>query len=401
VSVNVGFFGPVAGVKPLLDKIPGNSRVQGLKQGLIKGLDTATAAGGQAGLAWSGNLLRDSKTKQWMLNIGGVKMPLGNLAKAPSGNDGTIMNYAKKPIARSNNEEAYTRGANPFTRADETRSASGEPLNHADPVAAIAGDIRSLQARVEGKGASPVRTNADAARVLDLAIGLSKSVSPQEAQKWKRVEGSSDLSVRDNALSSKERVKLGETLKMLDKYGTYFGSNTVKAAAQEATKSPGPPARADGSDAEAQSFARDVFAGKFRGQATRQYNLGDGVRDLALGVSRWVAPASTLISDDGTMAPDTGNPAIGLQRKSKGFTERMAKDGGALKMLGLKVPSSMSAKAAETKASAVVNELVRVRLVFDKNQPDTAENRYQAFKAMSPAERSAVAKQVQEALLRP
>jgi hypothetical protein len=401
MSVNVGFFGPVARLKPLLDKIPSNSKTHGIKQGLINGLDKATAAGGQAGFAWSGNLLRDSKTKQWTLNVGGVKMPLGDLTEAPNGNAGAVMNYAKKPIARSNNEEAYLRGANPFARADETRSSSGVPLNHADLVASIAGDIRSLQARVEGKDASPVRTNADAARVLDRAIGLTESVSPREAQKWRHVEGSSDMSVRGDALSSGERVKLNETLKKLAKAGTYFGSDTVKAAAQEATKSLGAKARADGGDAEAQSFARDVFAGKFRGQATRQPNIVDGMRDAGLGLSRWAAPISTLISDDGTMAPDNGNPAIALQRKAKGFTDRVAKDGGALKTLGLKVSTSMSAKVAEAKASAALNEAVRLRVVFHSQKPDTAENRYQTFKSMSPTERRVVAKQVQEALLKP
>lgn len=399
VSVNVGFFGPVAGVKPVLEKVLSNSKTQGLKRGLIRGLDAATAAGGQAGFAWSGTLLRDSKTKQWTLNIGGVKMPLGDLAKAPKGSVGASVNYAKKPIARGNNEEAYTRGANPFARADETRSASGAYLNHTDPVASIAGDVRALQLRVEGKDASPVRSNKHAARVLSLAIGLSKSMTPQEARKWRQVEDVKNQSIHRDALSPKERVKLDETLSKLDKADMYFGSDAVKAAAQEASRASGMASRAKGGNAE-QTFVRDVFAGKFRGQARRQYSFGDVVRDLALGLNRLAAPVSTLFSDDGTMAPDNGNPDLGLRRKAKGFTDRVAKDGGALQQLGVKAPATMNAKAAEDKASAALSEAVRHRVVFYSKLPDTAENRYQAFKAMSPAEKRAVAARVQAELNR-
>jgi hypothetical protein len=394
ISVNVGFFGPATGLKSQVDKMSSAGKSKWVKTGLEAAVNGANATGSQAGFAWRGTVQFDSKTKEATLNVSGLKVPLKDF-KMPDTKTGVdAVNYGNKPIARINNEEAYTKGANPFQRADDTRKADGSYLNHTDPVASIAGDVRSLQTRVEGKNATPARSNADAARVMESAINLSKQMTPQEARKYKQIDGVQDVKLNADAMNSGERQKLQTLLQNMDRAGVYFGSDSVKKAAKEATQTTSNPATGNAAE---NTFTRQVFQGKFRKEAVHQYNFGDGVRDVALGLNRVTAIVTSVF--DAQPVADGTLPKDRMRTESQGFTSRMALQGGSMKALSLKTPSKMTSQAAEAKASDTLSGLIGQRLA-EKNKVASAEARYQEVKGLSAAERKAIAAQVQAELNR-
>jgi hypothetical protein len=395
VSVNAGFFGPPSAAKALVDKIPASGKTKAVRAALETSINAATATGSQVGLAWTGNVIYDAKTKKATLNISGLSIPLKDFTNTSAPTGTKAVNYGNKPIARINNEEAYTKGANPFQRADETRTATGAYLNHTDPVAAIAGDVRSLQNRVEGSSAQPVRSNADAARVLETAIGLSKQMTAQEAKKYKQIDGIQDVKINERAFTPSERNKLSNVLQNLDKAGTYFQSEAVKTAAKEASKLAD---RKTTGDAAEQTFTRQVFAGKFRNQAVHQYNFGDGVRDVALGLNRVTAVVATLF--DAQPLADGTLPKEKMAADAKGFSSRMALKGGTVKALALKTPTSQTRQVAEEKATTALGAVLTQRL-WAKNEYPSAEAKYQEFGRLSADERKAVTARVQAELDRP
>jgi hypothetical protein len=393
-SVNVGFFGPVPNMQKLVNKLPSTGKAGAVKTALETSMNSASATGVQVGFAWSGKVTHNAKTNKVELDLSGFKIPLADLTKAVKTESASITNEQKKTIAQANNQEAYTNGANPFTRADETRDKNGAYLNHGDTVASIAGDVRNWQNKLEGTQAKPVQSNADAARVLETGIEKSAAMSPQDAKKWKNVEGAETLNVRNDALSNSEKSSLERTLAKLDKTGTYFGSEKVKTAAQQASKNLGDTVKVKPEDA---AFTRQVFNGKFRKEAVHQYNFGDGVRDVALGVNRWTAVVTTLFNAapvaDGTLPRDK------MAAESKGFAARMGSQGSTSQQLGLKPAGNKVDPATDAKATDALNTVMSRRLMF-AGKPANAQARVEAFKALTPAERKVVADEVQSTLNR-
>jgi hypothetical protein len=410
ISANAGAFFPLSQAKALVDKMPNNAKTAAFKKTLEGAVAVAKSTDTQVGFAYRGTLEYDTKAKQTVVVVSGVRVPLTNLTKPDSDSvqkPTESTNEGKKPIARANNEEAYTNGANPFERADQTGAKTGGYLNHGDRVADIAADVRQWQNKVEGPNAKPVRSNADAARVLETAVERSESTTPEEAKKHKQIADGLDISVRNDALSRSERQQLTNTLLKLDKQGQYFGSDKVKAAAREARQHFGdsnlysankPSTKSAADQATEAQFTREVFQGKFRKDAVHQYNLGDGVRDAAVfGLNRFVAAAATVFDaaplSDGTM------PVAKMARESQGFSVRMASQGSTMQQLGLGAKGRKVDAATDARATEALNTAMSRRLTF-AGKPVSAQAKYDAFKALTPAEKQAVAAEVRSTLNR-
>jgi hypothetical protein len=386
-SVNFGFFGSPAALRQLVDQLPAGGRAGKVKEAIEALLATASAGGQQLGLAWRGTLQLNRDTGQLDLNVSGVRIPLADLQAALQ--DVNAINYGNKPIARVNNEEAYLNGANPFQRADDTRVPGGPYVNHGDPVAAIAGDILALQDRLDqldGLGSPNIRTNDQARRFLEGAIGRSTWLSPEERRRQGNISGIEDIPVSERAMAPEDRAKLQGLLVQLHRYGLYFGSPTIEAAARSAASL----APTQGTP-EDRAFVRDVFQGKFRHASLDGYDAGDLARDITLGLNRWTAALSIL--DAGGTARD--DIMLDQSRnRLEGFQQRMNREGGTLAALNLRLPAGVSAADAEALATSMLaSELApQVRAA---GRELSAQSLYEQFQRLGAAQRSALAREIQ------
>jgi hypothetical protein len=380
-SVNLGFFGSPAALKTLVDRMPSGGRAGQFKQALAKAIDLAAAGGNQVGVAWRGTLQLNSSTGKLDLNVSGFKIPLADFSNAVDA--AARLNYGNKPVARLNNEEAYLNGANPFDHARATKTPAGQFVNHGDPVSSIAGGVLRLQASMLPDDKTPVRNNADAARVLGLAIERSKVVSAAD----QRIYGETDpTGGRVRSLTGPQRETLNAVLTQMDRYGVFFGSKAVEQAAKE-TRSGTQPAPVDN---EERSFVRDVFEGEFRKSTDLNGNDGfDTAKDIALGISRWGVVVEPFLNPP----PLANNDVIlkGNEVDAKAFAARMDTLGGVMKALGLKMPSGIDTGQYEALVNGNLSWQMRERLIARKQQDTSPDARFQEFKALTSAERRAAA----------
>jgi hypothetical protein len=390
VSVNFGFYGSPAAVRQLIDRLPASGRAGKVKEALEAVLATASAGGTKLGLAWRGTLQMNRDTGQVDLNLSGVKIPLRDLEAAMR--DSAAINYGDKPIARINNEEAYLRGANPFQRADDTREPNGgRYVNHTDPVAAIAGDVLTLQDRLESTQAANIRTNAQARSFIEHAIERSTWLSPEQRRRFANVEGIETARVDPNPMSAADKAKLQGLLVQLHRHGLYFGSAKIEAAAREAATQNG----ARPADNETRAFVREVYQGQFRYAHLDGYDAGDLARDVALGVNRWAAVITELFRAEPTARDDILRQQH--RNTATGFAERMKREGGTLATLGLKVPPGMSSAAAEQLAtSLLIGELIPG--VRAAGRTISAQSLHDQLQQLGGAQRQAIAREIQGAL---
>jgi hypothetical protein len=348
---------------------------QRLAAAVSSGAGSAPTIGATYYTPWSG------------LVVSGVKIPLGDLEAAMR--ESAAINYGDKPIARVNNEEAYLKGANPFQHADDTRVPNGGPyVNHSDPVAAIAGDVLTLQDRLESTQAANIRTNDQARRFIEYAIERSTWLSPEQRRRLANVEGIETAPVDPNPMSAADRAKLQGLLLQLHRHGLYFGSAKIEAAAREAATQNG----ARPADNETGAFVRAVYEGQFRYASLDGYDAGDLARDVALGLNRWTAVTTEVFRAEPSARDDIALQQI--RNTATGFAERMKREGGTLAALGLRVPPGMSSADAEQRAT---------RSLFDKLVPraraagrtTSAQSLYEQFQQLGGAQRQAIAREIQ------
>lgn len=395
-SVNVGFFGPPSVIQAWTDTLPSSGKGGQLKKVLQAFLQTASATGSEVGVAWRAWLQMNSKTGKLDLTLSGVTIPLADFTDGLEKAQKTVaLNYGDKPVARINNEEAYAAGANPFQRADDTRAKDGRYINHTDPVASIAGDILELQEKIQGTSVPKLRNNSQAKSIIESAIGLAKQLTPEEARKYKQYEGIQDVTVNPRALTAAERTKLHNLLVRMDRAGVYFDSPTIKEAAQAAGKTAGPAKNADKAE---QTFTRHVFQGKFRSEAEHQYNVGDGVRDILLGLNRVTAIVTSLFEASRTANGELPKNAIAA--RVAGFEARMMLKGGTLSALGLREPAGTTRKMYEAHATRILIGELEQRLGKQRKEA-TSEALYQAFNQLTGTEKRAIAKRIEAQLRKP
>jgi hypothetical protein len=387
-SVNFGFFGSPAALRQLVDRLPSGGRAGKVKEAIEALLATASAGGQQLGLAWRGTLQLNRDTGQLDLNVSGVRIPLADLQAALQ--DVNAINYGNKPIARVNNEEAYLNGANPFQRADDTRVTGGPYVNHGDPVAAISGDILTLQDRldrIDGLSTANIRTNDQARLFLEGAIDRSTWISPEERRQYGDYSGIEDVPVSERAMAPEDRAKLQGLLVQLHRYGLYFGSAKIEAAARSAAAISATPVTAP----DDREFVRDVFQGKYRYASLDGYDAGDLARDITLGLNRWTAAISILdagetVRDDIIM--DQG------RNTTEGFQQRMNREGGTLAALNLRVPAGVTTADAEAIATGMLRSEL-LSQVQGSGREVNAQSLYEQFQRLGAAQRSAIAREIQ------
>jgi hypothetical protein len=402
VSVNMGLFGSPAALRQVVDQMPAGGRTGAVKSALQRVLQASSAGGTQVGLAWRSTLLLNQKTGVLELDISGVKVPLADFTQGMQDAASVVaLNHGNKPVAHTNNEEAYLNGANPYQRAADTRTPQGQYVNHGDPVAAIAGDILSLQQSLYPDDA-PIRTNDQARQFLDTAIERSTWLSPADAKKWAGVDGVESAKVDPQPMSAADKTKLQGVLAQMGRYDLNFGSDRIQQASADALRERGAPSATSSAtpsatpvSADQRRFVREVFQGTYRREAAQGYSSGDLVRDVLLGANRFAAPLADLFSPQPT-ARDEDYLARGANQ-AQGFSQRMALDGGTLKALGLTVPTGLSTAQAQTQATQLLRSAMATRLQ-QRNVANTSEAQYQAFRALTPNQREGLAMQIQAQL---
>ena len=389
ISANIGFFGPPSVIRAWTDSLPSSGKGGNLKKVIQAALQAATSTGSQIGLAWRGTVLLNSKTGKLDLTLSGVTIPLADFTAGLQKAERLVaLNHGNKLVARMNNEEAYTGGANPFQRADDTRTSAGRYLNHGDPVASIAGDILQLQDRLQGRSSPNLRNNSQARTVLELALSLLNSITPAEAKKYG--QDAQDPAVNPRAFTAEERTKLNGLLVQLNRAGVYFDSPVIKEAAQAAGAHAGPAAGADASE---QNFTRNVFQGKFRSEAVHQYNVGDGARDLLLGINR-ITAIVTSVFEATPVGTNSELPKDAIAARVKGFESRMGLKGGTLSALGLREPAGTTRTVYESRASLLLIRILEKKL----SKHSGSEALYQKFNQLSASEVRAIARSIKAQL---
>lgn len=391
-SGNVGLFGPPAALSGLAEGMSrsGNAQVRAMGEAFARGLQVAGAAGSEFGVAWRGSLTVDHRSGDVMLNLSGRKFPLADFVEAmktlPS------LNRGSPAVARANNVEDYLAGANPYALADYTRNAQGQLRNHGDPVSAIAGGVVQLGRSLQ-PGSDPVRTNAQARAVLEMAIARDiPPLTPEQRRLWYGTTFDAPPLENVHPLSGEQRGLLHATLRQLDRYGLDFGSPIVRSAARAAVDAP-----ASATAPLDRQFVRDVFEGDFRTEAMKGGN--HPLFDLATGLSRHVAIVGGIL-DAGPVARD--DVMIQQMRaRAEGLEARLdAFRGGVLKALsidagGLDVHGrgGLANRAVDLLASALERRLLEQGV----RQPNS-QALYDAFQTMGAAERAALGARINAAL---
>lgn len=392
-SGNVGLFGPPSALSGLAEGMARsrNPQLHAMGAALGRGLQVAGAAGSEFGVAWRGSLAVDSKSGELTVNLSGQKIPLADFVAAmktlPS------LNRGSPAVARVNNVEDYLRGANPYALADYTRTPQGQLRNHGDPVSAIAGGVVEL-GRSLMPGSDPVRTNAQARTVLEMAI--ARDIPPRTPEQRRLWYGTTfDAPPLENVypLSVEQRQLLHATLRQLDRYGLDFGSPLVRSAARATADDPAARAAAPLD----RQFVRDVFEGDFRTAAMKGGN--HPLFDLAVGLNRYAGVFSSIL-DAGTVARD--DVMIQQMRaRAEGLEARLdAFHGGVLKALsidarglGANDRAGLANGAIDMLASALESRLAARGV----SQP-TSQALHDAFQSLSAAERAAIGARINAAL---
>jgi len=393
VAGNFGFFGPPAALSALTERLTasGNSRVQALGRGFAKGLQVAGAAGSQFGVAWRVTVTIDARSGEAVLDVSGRKIPLGDFIQAMSGLPG--LNRGSSAVALAQNREDYLAGANPYALADYTRTAQGQLRNHGDPVSAIAGGAVEL-GRLLLPGSDPVRSNARARSVLELAIARDKPPLTPDQRGLHYGKPVDPMFARGiHPLTAGQRLTLHATLRQLDRYGIDFGSAIVRSAARAAAK-PQPVGAAAPLD---RQFVRDVFEGDFRTEFMHRGN--HPLFDLVVGLNRTVGIFSGILNA-GPVAPD-GQWIQQMRARAQGLQARLdAFHGGVLKALGIdarglddKARAALAQRAGDLLASSL-----ETRLAARGTRPLSSQSLYEAFQALSRAERAAIGARINAAV---
>jgi len=388
-SVNVGFFGPPAALAGAAERLAdaGNPRVAAVGEALGRGMRLAGAAGSEFGLAWRGTLTLDQRSGELMLNLSGRRIPLADFSEAMSGL--ASLNRGSSAVARANNREDYLAGANPYALADYTRTPQGALRNHGDPVSAIAGGIVEL-GRSLLPGSPPVRTNAQARSVLEMAIARDiPPLTPEQRGLWHGRVGDSPPAERVHPLNDGQRRLLDATLRQLERYDLDFGSARIREAARAAGgTSPAPLDR---------QFVRDVFEGDFRVPAA-----GGGnhlLFDLAVGASRHLGIFAGVLN-----AGPTARDDMMLQQtraRAEGLEARLdAHHGGVLRALSIDT-QGLDARARASLPNRAVDTLaltLESRLAARGEREPGAQALYREFQSLSAAERAAIGARIGAAL---
>ncbi|MEI8303173.1 MAG: hypothetical protein WCG13_07745 [Burkholderiales bacterium] len=387
LSVNAGFFGPPSAMKGAAEVMQrsGNPTVRRAGEAFEKGLQLASVGGSEYGLAWRGTATLDPRSGEVVLNLSGLKIPLHDFTAALAA--GSAYNEGDRAIARSINREDYLSGANPYDLAIQSRDPAGRYRNHGDPVSAIAGGIQQLNAALE-PGARPVRTNADARRVLEAAL-------------------------QRPPLSPEERQALSSTLELLNRYGMDFGSETIHRAAAASGARVGMPAD--------RQFVRDVFEGDFRTEhmaprsnivgelifgpdrhAALEDLLGTGFGVALFGLNRHVAIAASILDAGGVARDDLYLQQI--RAAQEGLAARLDNaHGGVLKALGIEASGLTIAERGSLSSAALgilSGELTERVLRQGGSGVPGGQALYNAFTGLGAAEKAALGARVNALLLR-
>jgi hypothetical protein len=396
ISANVGLFGSPAALRQLVDKLPAGGRTGALRSVLEKIIGAGSIGGSQIGAAWRSTLQLNSKTGVLELDVSGLKIPMGDfLQSMKEAADVVPLNHGDKPVARTNNEDAYLIGANPFQRAADTRQSDGKAVNHGDPVAAISGDILKLAQSLTPNDA-PIRTNDQAKRFLEYAIERRTWISPQLAKDFAGADGATNatgVKVDPHPMSAADKTQLSGVLLQLGRYGIDFGSRKIAQASAEALVGApgGRPATGD-----TRKFVREVFQGTYRREAAQSYSGTDLARDVIVGANRFAGPLADLLLSPEATARDEDQIAMG-RNLAKGLGQRMALEGGAVRAFGLSLPAAKSAPETEAKALSILEGLLGARL-SKKAMKNSAEAQYGEFKSLGPDARRAMGRQIQAGL---
>jgi hypothetical protein len=375
-SVNFGVFGSADAVKPLLDKLPRGGAIE-------RALDAGHT---QLGVAYRGQWLVDKQTGDVSVKVSGVEVPLEKIFPdlQPGNREVKSLNYSDKALAHLNNNEAYVNGANPFQQAEATRAADGTYLNHGDPVAAIAGDVLSLQHKLEPE-AEPIRSNAQARTFLEKTLDRTQSLSPDEAVLVPSMSGSDPPRVDRDPMTTDERSAFEKTLSEMERYGVYFASPELKEAAHSGAQLQG----VEQADPATQEFTQQVFEGQFRDNA-EPYGWFDGARDAALALSHRVAVAIgvTDIIDAGPVADDDAGVAK-ADNAAEGFAARMQREGGLLTALDIEVADGESRQLVEQEATKALMQAL-TRLCEDDGIEPTPQALYEQWQGLDDSQRDAL-----------
>jgi hypothetical protein len=383
VSVNAGFFAsPFDVLSSLTDRLPSSGPIGRVRQALNWGLDAGSATGTLFGLGWRGSLQYNNSSDTVGLTVSGVT---GSVSLRRDQVTPTAINSGVRSIARANNEEAYLRGANPFQRADDTRSPTGVYLNHGSDVAAIANDVLRLQDHMNSRGETNIRTNAQARRFLEGAIARTR-LPP-----WS-----------PNRMSAGDRTALQNLLVRMDRNEMYFQSPSIQAAARRASlieaamRQDAARTSAPAANPASRAFVRDVFEGRYRQNSIeRPYGPGELARDVALGLNRYAGPVLYAI----TPRPTADNDTMYQQWRHDihGLQARMDTLGGTLRELGIEVSPGMNTSNAERAATEALSRTLRTR-ALSAGQTPTAQAMFEQFGQLSPSDRAKLTGDVQRAV---
>jgi hypothetical protein len=259
-------------------------------------------------------------------------------ARATSAPQPAAVNGGNKANARADIDSELTRGANPYQLADVNRDADGKYINRSSAVLDMASAVLRLQAaRRETPDTPNVRTNAEAAKVIESAI------TPYST----------------NNLSKAQAMLVRQLYVQMDKYDMYFGSAAVKEAVQS-EKAKGHLVYIGGSskvDPAEKKFVREVFAGQIprrRDQVERQDPLGKAVQTV-LGLLAFLkvkGSGPTVVASE-VLAPDSAGKGSDITpTHASGFELRIKNSfGSASQALGVrnvdlsKLPPSQRAQA--------------------------------------------------------
>jgi hypothetical protein len=233
-----------------------------------------------------------------------------------------------------NQTDALRNGANPFQLADTNRGPNGKYQKIDEPAVKIATAILEIQDATRPTTATPnVRTNEEAAGVIDRALLLGRAGMLSEASKTQLVSLLSDLK------SS----------------GVYFGSAEAKAAANLPTAANGTATPA--ANAKQSAYVRSVFDGSLRAGDIKKTDWGSTIFDLGMTAGAFLAPKVFLPA--GVFSEILKPTAVANGELNKttfpGFAARInAKYGNVFAATGLSKPSGAATspqyQAAELQA---------------------------------------------------